>query len=1184
MQSKVFFMVIIVLLFLSIVLPIDNVQAETFIVTHTADTDDGICDSDCSLRDAINTANGTPGQDTVLIPAGNYIRTIPFPLIISDDMDIVGEENNTIIDADRLDRVFDIPVSEITVQISNITIKRGDIAFGGGAGILNRSNLTLLKSSVTGNVAQGAGGISSFGTLNVIDSTVSENISLQESGGGISSAGTLTVTGSTVSGNWSGWFGGGIASRDTATLLNTTVSENFAWAHGGGIYNGPKSTMTIVNSTIKGNSIRGPYLGTAIENYRGLYGMSAATLNIKNSIIEGTCRKPITSNGGNIESPGNTCELRDPTDQVNVSDPMLGSLVDNGGPTLTHALLLGSPAIDTGENTNCPETDQRGAIRDDGLCDIGSFEFGSAFQLVISSSIPVSMKLNEFSSIQLETLYGNAPFIWSISDGMLPSGLNLSGDGVLSGSPTELGEFSFTIEVIDADGDVVEKDFVIIVVFILPPPDIRIFKTGTRAVPGRILDYFIVVQNVGRDPTRNVEVLEILDPEKFSLISVDPPAVADVPTLASASIVSWIIPTMLPGGIEILFYQAKLNPSVPLGDDVVGGPVCSGENLTLKWVQCLNDGLGAFPACAVCVPICQSCPILCAPPEVGECPACLAICSTCLVGVPVPGGSSCMVSVWNFTKNCFDAATTTGSCGSDNQTASAPVDPNEKEVVAKKFIQPDQTLVYPIHFENIGTVEALDVFVTDQLDPNLDTSTLQILTPGASFTPATNTVKWDLLDRNLQPGETGNVLLSIKPLLDLPSGTEIRNDATIQFEIFETIVTNEVVNIIDTTPPECIMDLLASTSAPEFTISWDGMDTIGEIDSYSIFVSVDGGGFTSLLEKSLDTNMVFSGERGKTYEFLCVAVDTAGNVEDQPLVAEAVTAVFENRPPVANAGPDQTLECTSFIGASATLDGSASSDPDDDILSYLWTGSFGATNDPNPTVTLPVDPHIITLTVDDNRGGSDSDAVMITVQDTIPPGLQVPVDIVEECAGSNGQSVDIGIALAEDVCSENVIISNDVAALFPLGQTNVTWSAEDEFGNTSQAAQSINIADTTPPEISILCSPDMLWPPNHKIVEIIPDIFASDICDTSLTVELDQIIMNEGEEINAYDPDYDEGLGNGNTINDIQVSDDDRIYLRAERSGNNPDGRIYTIIYKATDASGNISTASCKVSVPHDMK
>ena len=145
MQSKVFFMVIIVLLFLSIVLPIDNVQAETFIVTHTADTDDGICDSDCSLRDAINTANGTPGQDTVLIPAGNYIRTIPFPLIISDDMDIVGEENNTIIDADRLDRVFDIPVSEITVQISNITIKRGDIAFGGGAGILNRSNLTLLK-------------------------------------------------------------------------------------------------------------------------------------------------------------------------------------------------------------------------------------------------------------------------------------------------------------------------------------------------------------------------------------------------------------------------------------------------------------------------------------------------------------------------------------------------------------------------------------------------------------------------------------------------------------------------------------------------------------------------------------------------------------------------------------------------------------------------------------------------------------------------------------------------------------------------------------------------------------------------------------------------------------------------------------------------------------------------------
>ncbi len=77
--------------------------------------------------------------------------------------------------------------------------------------------------------------------------------------------------------------------------------------------------------------------------------------------------------------------------------------------------------------------------------------------------------------------------------------------------------------------------------------------------------------------------------------------------------------------------------------------------------------------------------------------------------------------------------------------------------------------------------------------------------------------------------------------------------------------------------------------------------------------------------------------------------------------------------------------------------------------------------------------------------------------------------------------------------------------------------------------------------------------------------------------------MNEGEETNTYDPNYDEGLGDGNTVDDIQVTDDGRIYLRSERSGNNPEGRKYTVIYKATDASGNSSTASCEVLVFHDQ-
>ena len=75
--------------------------------------------------------------------------------------------------------------------------------------------------------------------------------------------------------------------------------------------------------------------------------------------------------------------------------------------------------------------------------------------------------------------------------------------------------------------------------------------------------------------------------------------------------------------------------------------------------------------------------------------------------------------------------------------------------------------------------------------------------------------------------------------------------------------------------------------------------------------------------------------------------------------------------------------------------------------------------------------------------------------------------------------------------------------------------------------------------------------------------------------------MNEGEETNTFDPDYDYTVGDGHTTDDIQVSENGDIYLRAERSGTRY-GRVYTITYAATDASGNTATASAEVIVPHN--
>src|SRR5437870_4853852 len=130
--------------------------------------------------------------------------------------------------------------------------------------------------------------------------------------------------------------------------------------------------------------------------------------------------------------------------------------------------------------------------------------------------------------------------------------------------------------------------------------------------------------------------------------------------------------------------------------------------------------------------------------------------------------------------------------------------------------------------------------------PTFDASTLELLTTtGGSFDASTRTLRWDLLGRNLRPGETGNVLYSIKPVAGLPSGTEIHNSAEIRFEVFQPLTTPEVVNVIDSTPPEGVMiKLPAQTTSLDFPIAWNGTDTIGEIDLYSIFVSVDGASFT----------------------------------------------------------------------------------------------------------------------------------------------------------------------------------------------------------------------------------------------------------------------------------------------------------------------------------------------------
>jgi hypothetical protein len=139
-------------------------------------------------------------------------------------------------------------------------------------------------------------------------------------------------------------------------------------------------------------------------------------------------------------------------------------------------------------------------------------------------------------------------------------------------------------------------------------------------------------------------------------------------------------------------------------------------------------------------------------------------------------------------------------------------------------------------------------------------------------------------------------------------------------------------------------------------------------------------------------------------------------------------------------------------------------------------------------------------------------------------------------------------------------------------------------GGADQGTGSVHLGltaqvDVTPPDISVTVNPDTLWPPNHKMVDIVATVTVSDVCDAAPTVVLTSVTSDE--------PDDAEGNGDGKTVDDIQGADigteDYEFQLRAERAGEG-DGRVYIITYTATDASGNSASASATVVVPHDMR
>lgn len=136
---------------------------------------------------------------------------------------------------------------------------------------------------------------------------------------------------------------------------------------------------------------------------------------------------------------------------------------------------------------------------------------GKCKNLTITTSTLPAVLLNDSLSITLNAGSGKPPYSWSITNGVLPNSVTFSSNGVLSGIPTEAKDFIFTVRVTDSIGNFAEKEFFLKVLVSLPPPDITIHKTGTVAVPGREMDYFIKVENNSDVDINNQAITEILD-------------------------------------------------------------------------------------------------------------------------------------------------------------------------------------------------------------------------------------------------------------------------------------------------------------------------------------------------------------------------------------------------------------------------------------------------------------------------------------------------------------------------------------------------------------------------------------------------------------------------------------------------------------------------------------------------
>jgi len=487
--------------------------AATFSVNNNDDISDinpgdGVCETNitngiCTFRAALDETNALNGADIINLPADTFtIQTSASysnnsgSFFIADEVDIIGQSaSTTIIDANNLDRAMVVLTPGI-VNISNVTLKNGNVGASGVGGGLAAGNsslqLTISNSVIQSNQAGTGGGL---GTGSPVQSITLENCLIENNigietpdrtswGGGISfSTGLLTISKTTIRNNISS-FGGGLTTIGDIVLLESSVIENTSTltenvnnGYGGGglqIGSGSAGSLISINSTISGNKAYTSGAGLLVVNgtvhlYNTTITNNTADSNndltgygggviasnsqpspnifLSNTIIannNGGQNSPdcsdfninITSQGYNLIGKNTDCNFSAGTgDLIGTAaepvEPLLEVLADNGGSTLTHALMVGSPAIDAANPSGCFDNsgnlivaDQRAGERhvDGGAgsnrCDIGAFEIDYVLKVNAGSNQSVVQgSVVSLDASGSESSFGIASYTWLQTSG-----------------------------------------------------------------------------------------------------------------------------------------------------------------------------------------------------------------------------------------------------------------------------------------------------------------------------------------------------------------------------------------------------------------------------------------------------------------------------------------------------------------------------------------------------------------------------------------------------------------------------------------------------------------------------------------------------------------------------------------------------------------------------------------------